>query len=261
MPYFEDGNHTLFYEIKGTGQPLLLIHSALTDSRYWDRQVAEFAERFQVIRFDLYGYGQSKFTEHKAINHVADIHALLAHLKISSAVVAGVSMGAEIALDVALAHPQQVKGLILVGAGLEGYPYPDDSFAWWGAFIAAAQAQDRKEAATIFINGAWSPLNKVDQQWLESIVADYDFQHYTDDTLLWWANDQPPSERLAEVACKTLVIVGEQDAKVLHDVADVLATQIKDAEKVVMKEAAHLVNVQQPDAFNHLVVQFVDGLE
>jgi 3-oxoadipate enol-lactonase len=263
MTFVEVDGRKIFYEEQGSGKPLVLVHSALTHSGMWDTQMPTLTPHYRVVRYDLYGYGQSAFTVQKKINHVADLKALLAHLGIEKVSIAGVSMGAEMVLDFALAHPQIVEKLILVGAGIEGYEYPADAMAWWNDFISQIKANDFDRAIEVFLDGA---IEGVDEKLptelrarLKAMMQTYNFRHYSDDTLLWAApaSDKPPAARLSEIACPTLVIVGEQDLQVMQDIATFITNGIVGAQKIVVPHAAHLVNMQQPEAFNKIVLEFL----
>jgi pimeloyl-ACP methyl ester carboxylesterase len=261
MPLFEIDEKQMYYEDAGSGKPLLLVHSALMNSAVWDEQFSAFAQDCRVIRCDLYGYGKSTFTGQKIVNHGADLAALLDHLQIDKACILGLSMGGEIALNFALEYSARVNGLILVCAGLEGYDYPEASMAWWGGFIGAIQARDFSQARKIFIEsaleGVHNPLPSQVRARIEDIISTYNFQHYWDTNLTWRSLDEPAAAQLHKLTCPTLVMVGADDKPVILDIADVLAKSIPGAEKVLVPDSAHIVNLQQPDAFNHAVTTFL----
>lgn len=260
MAYLETNGKRLHYEVTGEGDPLLLIHSALMNLTMWDEQVKAFSPHFRVIRCDLYGYGQSAFTEQLQINHGADLEALLNHLQIARANVLGASMGGEVALDFALNYPERVNKLMLVGSGVEGYDYPEDAMAWWGAFIGHIQAQDFDAAIETFLDGAiegrTTRMPADLRAKLKATMQSYSFRHYFDGSLQW--KSQPAAApRLGELKCSTLVMVGEDDGQVILDIADYLVKHISKATKSVIPKAAHLPNLQNPAAFDQAVLAFL----
>ncbi len=107
----------LYYEVAGTGHPLLLIHAGVADSRMWDQQFQTFAQHYQVIRYDLRGFGQSSVPAGPFANH-KDTFALLEHLGIKQAHVIGISFGGLVALDFTLAFPEKVTALVLGAPGV-----------------------------------------------------------------------------------------------------------------------------------------------
>ena len=112
----------LYYEVAGRGEPLVLIHGNGGDRRHWDFQFEPLSKEFQIIRYDVRGYGKSVFTNPDIeFSHHDDLKALLGYLEIESAHISGISMGSGIAIDFALAYPKRCKSLIPIGAWANGY--------------------------------------------------------------------------------------------------------------------------------------------
>ena len=114
----------LFYEVKGTGPAVVLIHGGQLDCRMWDGQFAAFSRDFRVIRYDVRGYGGS-FQPDMLYSDAEDLAGLLDYLKVDKAHIVGLSLGGRIAIDFAVAHPARVASLTLAGPGLSGYEPPD----------------------------------------------------------------------------------------------------------------------------------------
>ena len=98
----------LYYEVAGEGLPVALIHAGICDLRMWDDQFSAFAARHRVIRYDVRGYGRSR-TEDTEFSNRQDLADLLRHLGCQQAAVIGVSRGAMIAVDFALAIVMQQR--------------------------------------------------------------------------------------------------------------------------------------------------------
>src|SRR5512133_242038 len=101
----------LRYTEEGTGEPLVLIHSALGHLGMWDEQAAAFSTHYRVIRYDVRGYGWSTGPEGNYTDH-EDLAALLDYLGVEKAILLGCSSGGGIAIDFTLACPQRVVALI-----------------------------------------------------------------------------------------------------------------------------------------------------
>ncbi|MFN8373370.1 MAG: alpha/beta hydrolase [Anaerolineae bacterium] len=263
MAFVEIDGKKLYYEVQGSGRALVLVHAAMMNTRFWDAQIEAFAAHFRVVCYDLYGYGQSAFTEQKKINHTADLKALLTHLGIETAAVVGVSMGAEMVLNFTLTYPQMVEAMVLVGSGVDGYDYPATGWEWWGDFVGAARAGDYPRAVELMtehaLEGHNAPLPPAVRVRIQDIARSYDFRHYADDTLLWAApaSDTPPAKRLGEIACPTLIMAGAQEHPLILEIAEFMTQRIKGAQKAIVGDAAHLVNLSQPEVFNRTVLAFL----
>ena len=120
--YADVADGRLFFDVAGSGQPIVLIHGNAGDRRHWDDQFTEFAKNYRVVRYDVRGYGRSSVPEPSLVySDHGDLAALLDHLDIESAHVAGWSMGSGVAVDFAVAYPSRVLSLISVGPWANGY--------------------------------------------------------------------------------------------------------------------------------------------
>ena len=136
------GDGYLAFETRGEGVPLVFIHGFSFDMRTWDAQVEALSRYFQVVRYDLRGFGRSSMPT-GPYSHVQDLRDLIGFLSTVLPVLIGLSLGANIALSFALDHPRAVRGLVLASSGLPGFawsePRPPDA----AAAIAKAQGVER----------------------------------------------------------------------------------------------------------------------
>lgn len=110
----------LYYEVAGVGQPLVLLHDGLLDSRVWDDQFVALARLYRTIRYDRRGYGKSSVPD-RPFSDVSVLHRLLRHLGTEKAYLMGMSNGGQVALEFALEHPGMAAALVLVNPNLGGY--------------------------------------------------------------------------------------------------------------------------------------------
>ncbi len=124
---------------------MLLIHAGVADHRMWDDQFSVFAEHYRTIRYDTRGFGRS-VTEDVPFSNHHDVTDLLDHLGVQRAHVIGASRAGAIALNVTLAYPHRVRGLVLVAAGMGGHDArqgePDDERALWPVMEALEETKD-----------------------------------------------------------------------------------------------------------------------
>ncbi len=257
---FADVNGTrLAYEIAGDGPPVVLIHGFSLDSRMWDDQFAALAARHRVVRYDARGFGTSAPFGDTPYTHADDLAALLDHLGISRAAIIGLSMGGGIAVDFALAYPAMTSALIPVDATIDGH----DWSAAWGTKIGPVWRTARNtgiDAAkqlwldvALFTPAGEQPAVGVS---LAAMVSDYSGQH-------WLGGDPQQSadpaaiDRLGAIAAPTLVVVGERDVADFLVVAETLAGRIPGARKVVLPGVGHMSNMEAPERFNAVVLDFL----
>ncbi|MBX3080060.1 MAG: alpha/beta hydrolase [Anaerolineae bacterium] len=263
----------LYYEISGHGEPLILIHSLALHSGMWDEQVAAFKDRYQVIRYDLSGFGQSKQV---TASDADDLNALLDYLGIQQAHLLGLSIGAELALNFTLTFPSRVKSLTLVSSALEGFEYSSQSEHNWQRFYEFVQARDfasaREEFLYWVVDGPVSPAAPPVRERVRHMLETYTFVNFfppenvgdmpgpASTTSEPAEPPQPQIERLGEIKVPTLVIVGDRDDPDIVKVGSVLADKIADARLITVQGAAHLINLEQPAVFNQSVLAFLAGI-
>ena len=249
----------LTYEVAGDGPAVVLIHGFGLDMRMWDPQAGPLADRFRVVRYDCRGFGASgPFDPAVPYTHAGDLVALLDHLDIGEAVLAGLSFGGRVALQAALAVPDRVRGLALLDAVLDGVPWDPESARALDEVVWRVQ-----EAGVLAGREAWlaHPLFAAVRERpdlaaaLAAMVAAYPGQH--------WLGQDPhretrrPLDLLEAVAGPALVAVGERDVPGFREMSAVLARRIPGAAYHVVAGAGHMVNMEQPAAVNDLLIGFL----
>ncbi|HYA50149.1 MAG TPA: alpha/beta fold hydrolase [Streptosporangiaceae bacterium] len=253
----------LVYEVTGDGPAVVLVHGFGLDMRMWDPQAEHLAARFRVVRYDCRGFGASgPFDPAVPYTHAGDLVALLDHLAIDRAVLAGLSFGGRVVLQTALTAPARVAGLVLLDAVLDGVPWDPPS-----ADALDELARQVQTGGVPAGRAAWlaHPLFAAARQRpelagrLAAMVAGYPGQH--------WLGQDPqrqvrpqPFDALENVATPTLVAVGDRDVPGFREMSAVLARRIPGAEHRVVAGAGHMVNMEQPAAVNELLTRFLAGL-
>ncbi len=249
----------LAYEVCGQGSPLVLIHGGLLDRRMWDEQVPAFAASFQVIRYDVRGYGQSLMPK-VSYSDAQDLSELLSFLGIQKATVLGLSLGSALALDFTLQYTDMVETLLLAAPSISGYIVATAEMKQrWQALSSAVAAHDRARLFDLWANDPMMPQAQeypAAQQRYRELLSEYSFVHYFSPGL-----QQPlvpgAAERLAEVQVPTLIIVGDRDTEEVSTVAELLAAGIATSRKVVVPGVRHMLNMEQPEEFNCSVLEFL----
>ncbi len=261
----------LYYEVTGADHlpAVVMAHAGIADHTMWAGQVAEFQDRYRMITYDARGYGHSETTATVEFSNRADLLALLDHLQLERPILMGCSRGGQIVSEFALEFPDRISALILVCAGISRYPFPDDLTLPEEAALFEAM----EEAEEV---GDWERVAELDVRvWVDGVrrggmgnaevrehVRAMCLHNYTrgDNPGTVIPLDPPPGHRLPTLRIPTLVLVGEFDTSVARYSAEVLATTIPNARKVVIKEAAHVPNLEQPVVFNALMSDFLATL-
>jgi pimeloyl-ACP methyl ester carboxylesterase len=246
----------LSYEASGSGEAVVLIHGFSVDRRMWAPQVTVLESRFRVIRYDLRGHGASaEPSAPYAPYH--DLRSVLDALGVHRATLIGLSAGAEIATDFALAYPDRVARLILASPGLSGF-VPSTPITWAQAVFQAAAAGDPERAAKLW---AATPIMALRN---DSTAAATVTDLVMSNARLWSYRTNPVQplappaiQRLSEIKCATLVILGEQDLPHIREVGRLLVGGIAGAKLVTIPRAGHLVNLDAREAFTAAVEAFL----
>lgn len=256
----------LYHEVNGAGPAIVLLHEGIADSRMWEPQWISFATRYRLLRCDLSGFGRTPI-ERLPVTHGQDVVCLLDELDISSAGIVGASLGGRVALELAVARPDLVRALVLEDAGLPGVNWSEVVRAY-GAAEDDAVARGDLDAATeinlrMWVDGPRRAAADVDPH-VRAAVAEMQRQALELQAPYRERFDEDPlvpdiAERLGEVQASTLVLVGEEDVEDMHALAERFATEIPRARLVTIPGAAHLPNLEQPAAFNRLVLEFLAG--
>lgn len=257
----------IYYEVAGAGKAVVLSHAGIADNRMWDDQFAVFAQRYRVIRFDHRGMGQSSMPPGPfALRE--DIYELMRNLGADRAALIGCSIGGAAILDCALAHPDAVAALVLVDSGVSGQQFtPEEEQQAAAIFGPIEEATKRGDVDTanelelrLWVDGLNRTPDQVNPAVREKVrkmnLNDLRRTHEMDPSQS--KRLQPPAiGRLGEVRCPTLVVVGAEDVPPVLSTAKLLASGISGAREVIIPDAAHLPNMEQPAEFNRIVLDFL----
>lgn len=248
------------YDVAGAGLPLLLLHAGLGDRRMWDDQIPAFAEPFTVIRYDARGFGETRKPDAPYAPH-EDALSLLDVLGIDRAHLVGVSMGAQTAIETAVAAPRRVSALVAVAART-GTPVSPALRADWEKVNEIYEAGDIAGAneyeLRMWVDGPDRAPDAVDPTVRER-VREMNAALFArdDDVGEEIPLDPPAAERLSEIAAPTLILYGDKDIADVRAAAGPLAAAIPGARLAVIPDAAHLPQMERPDFFNRVVLDFL----
>lgn len=252
------------YDDAGQGIPLLLVHGFPLDRSLWRAQVEGLQDAARVIAPDLRGFGGTDAGPKTTTmdDHVADLVTLIRTLDLERVVLCGLSMGGYIALAFLARHPEMVRGLILCNTRAGA----DDEKAREGRQAAAKKVSD--EGIVPFAEGMLPKLltgatiaarpdvsasvkAMIVRQRPTGVIA----------ALRGIAARPDHTSLLARIGVPTLIITGSADTLIPPSESEAMAAAIPDSTLVVIPNVAHLSNVEDPEAFNRAVREFLKTIK
>jgi pimeloyl-ACP methyl ester carboxylesterase len=238
----------------GDGPAVVLVHGAFLDRRQWDPQ-RSLRNRMRLLRYDTRWHGSSAgATTH--FSGAGDLAEVLDAAEIERATIVGLSNGARIAIDFALAYPTRVDRLVLASPDVAGH-LPTERPAFWTPLIAALGAGDHDSAARVLAGSPIMAVGAADSAWVGAMVREH-AKVFAGNPALEQRGDPPAIQRLREITAPTLIIVGDNDLQDIQRIGTILADSIAGARLVRLVDARHLLSVTHAAAFNRLLRDFVE---
>jgi 3-oxoadipate enol-lactonase len=237
---------------------VVLLHPIATHSAIWAPQVAAWSAAFRLVRIDLPGHGASAPAEGSPTlaDYAAEVHAVLGALEIERAAIVGLSLGGMVAQAFAVAYPRQVRALVLAHTSAR----TDDAVReLWSRRLALFEEQglEAQVAPTLerWFTRSFAAASPMTMSWLAQQIRATSSAGYRAAVQAIQRLDH--LDRLKEIAAPALVVAGAADSAVPPAAASLLAASIPGAKLVVLDDAAHIGNVQQPVAFTETVGSFL----
>lgn len=256
MPYSVNSGVRTWYETAGEGPGLVLVHANPCDHRMWLYQVARFSARFRTLAVDLRGYGRSDKPEasYPFDAVAADVQGAVHAAEMGRAILFGASIGAKLAFRMALDVPEAFSALVLVGGNaFRGKSYDSRIRGYRREGVAAYRA---KHMAELFAPG-----------FLDTAIGRHLAETLMDDTprlsgeaiaRLFEAFDGVDlASEVAALRLPVLVVNGEHDISL--EGARATVARIAGAVHRVIPGAGHLCNLEDPAAFDAMVVEFLSA--
>lgn len=259
------GDGVLAYEVAGAGVPVVLVHAAFLDRRMFDPQWETLAREFQVVRFDMIGFGASSPATGPRSRR-ADVRRLLDHLGIDRAHWVGCSMGGELLLDLALEQPERAASLTVVGSTPSGFEMHGVMPRYMGEMIGALQTGDGATAnelqIRIWFDGQFREPDQVNAEQRAQALA---MNRLPVERSTFGIADMQPINpldppavgRLDAVRCPALIVAGALDHPEVVRAAEVMAQGIPHARQAIIDGAAHVPSFERPEIFNPLLLEFL----
>ena len=260
--FFTTNGTKLYYEVAGTGPPVVLIHGGWLNSSQWDALFPALTRNYRVLRYDMRGYGRSALGQpDSAYAQFEDLAALLRHVGIERPHVIGVSAGAQAAIDYALNFPNGVSSLLLGASPLAGFDIGKEFTDGVAGVTAAGGADD----VQLLHDRVWSfapfrvaaRMPEVRRTLNDMIVRQNTWPGQRPGAPRSKRSSTPPATRLNEIAVPTLVVVGDGEMPALRAEADFITKNIRGAKQTVIRGAGHFPNLEQPKRLADIDVKWL----
>jgi 3-oxoadipate enol-lactonase len=230
----------------GEGTPLVLVHGDWTDSGIWSPLTRLLRDRYRVIRYDLRGFGRSSRPT-GPFTRLDDLLAVLDHLDVARAAVAGHSGGGGTALGLALAAPGRVSGLILIAPGVHDYSWPpDDRYFRDASRLIKAGDQDGLVRLGLRTWAAAGPDEEITREFrgaISSWSAVREFERA----------DPPAFGRLGEVTAPAVMVIGGLEYPMVTTASATIADRIPGCETILLSRADHLLPLRCPARLTEVI--------
>ncbi len=262
----------LYYEEAGSGRTLVFVHEFAGDYRSWEPQLRYFSRRYRCVAFNARGYPPSEvpqalaqYSQERARD---DVVAILDHLGVDRAHIVGLSMGGFATLHVGLTYPQRASSLVVAGCGYGARPGEEESFR--AECEAAARAFETRGTAIAATKYAEGPTrvqfqNKDARGWREFVAALASHSASGSALTLRGVQRRRPLlyelvDRMKLISTPTLILTGDEDEPCL-EAGLLMKRAIPTAGLGVIPRAGHTINLEEPDAFNRAVADFLAAVE
>lgn len=262
----------LYYEIAGSGETLVLVHGNCGDRRHWDFQFMPLAKEFNVIRYDVRGYGKSALPDpEEPYSDYEDLKALLDYLNINKVHICGLSMGSGIIVDFAIAYPERCKSLIPISPWVSGYgmnefksPSVDSLSTVMTTMASIAREKGSKEATDYLLTGNLLIKNSIRSaktlDLMKMVGYDYSFWGFINETKRQPLQPMAISQ-LGKIKTPTLIVTAEYDFELSKELAEIMENEIAGSKKVSIEKAGHCMNMDRPGEFNEVLIKFIRNLK
>lgn len=265
MPVAKIGDHSLYYEIIGQGDPLVMIRGVGSNVDHWYDQVPALSQKYKLLVFDNRGIARSSDPggPFSTRDMAADTIALMEAVGINKAHILGYSMGGMIAQEMALNHPEKVAGLILVatdcGISLRIKAKPEATRLFSEMIRLGTNEAKLAAAGCLFARQTFETKPQVIQRYTEISQR---FPASQKMLAKQWAavTQHDTCSRLVNIASPALAITGSEDVLIPPQNAAVMAERIPDAQLISIDGGGHLFLIEKPRQFNDAVIKFLEGI-
>jgi pimeloyl-ACP methyl ester carboxylesterase len=266
MPNIQIKDANIHYEEHGTGpETIFFVHGLLWSGRMFDDQVGALKDRYRCITMDLRGQGQSAVTSsgYDIDTLSEDAAAMIAALACAPCHFAGLSMGGFIGMRLAIRHPELLTSLVLLETSAD--PEPEENLGqyrllnfvarWFGLGLVASRVMPIMFGEKFLTDPA---RERQREEWRQHLVANH--RVGISRAVKGAITRDGVYDQIAKIDVPTLIVVGDQDTATPIEKSERMHARIKDSQLVVIPGAGHTATVEEPEAVNAAIQQFLAGI-
>jgi pimeloyl-ACP methyl ester carboxylesterase len=231
----------LFYSVIGEGSPVVLLHSGLANSDWWGNQVNVLAVHHKVVLLDSRGHGRST-RDAKPYSYelmASDVVSLLDSLKIAKADIVGWSDGAILGLYLAIHHPNRVGKVFAFGANTTT-----------AGLIIGAEKTPTFTAYFARVAHEYSKISPTPTEFSDFVAQI---------NMMWMREPNWSDEQLKSIKSPVWIVAGDHEEAIQRSHTEHIAATIPGAGLLILPKVGHFAPLQDPDLFNAVLLQFLDG--
>lgn len=245
----------LYYEDHGHGFPIIFTHGFAGTTQSWESQISAFSQKYRFITYDMRGHGQTdtpeELSKYSLDIVIEDIYQLIRQLGIRKAVIGGLSLGGYLTIHFYNLHPEITAAIILINTG-PGYRSSEKSESWNESRLECARILETKGMKG-FMDSEYSNDDYYTAPDVMVTLNPKGLANINRGVMVnMWGLDILPN-----IKVPALIICGDRDTSLLP-AGNYMAQKIPEAKKVIIANAGHGVNIDQPQVFEETVLSFLD---
>lgn len=278
MPYFHTPRGKLHYIVMGHGPPLIPLHGAWASHAWWKEQIKDLSSDYTIYAIDMLGHGGSSDLEGaSSIEEFSDcLYQFMIRENIPDAVLVGWSMGGFIGMQMAMDHPERVRGLILIAARAQRSPrmkarvifqYFKNLLTMLAIFSEPRNYKKSRPREGAFVN----PWLKTEARkhlsrdatpdlvdWMAAEMAKTPFRNYFEIARSIW--NWNPAEKISSIQAPTLIMAGDQDSIVSPKYSEFIANHIPGSSLKILEAAGHYCILDDARRVNRSIREFLKDM-
>lgn len=260
MSFYNSHAGKIYYQIQGSGYPLIFIHGRTLDHLMWQPQINHFSYKYRCISYDLNGFGQSEIPSNN-YNRSQTLSELINHLHLKKFSVIALSLGVDILIDYLLTYKANIQSMVLISGGVSGWNYSQKFMNDWNQITTQANQGNLNKAKDLWLNcQAFNPLktnHPHNYQLLRKIINNYSGWDLLDNAPNHQRIIENAINHLTQINVPSLILTGNLDYPDFINNAKLLSEKLPNSQLIQFPQGGHMLNLEYPEKINQLISSFL----